>query len=35
MQLFRRGPGTTGIFRKSASLRTVKQLREMLDMGRN
>ncbi|XP_057308377.1 rho GTPase-activating protein 20-like isoform X2 [Hydractinia symbiolongicarpus] len=33
-QLFRKGPSTTGIFRKSALLRTAKQVRQMLDAGK-
>jgi len=33
VQLFRRGPGTSGIFRKPALQRTAKQIRQMLDEG--
>lgn len=33
MQLFRKGPGTTGIFRKSALQRTAKGIRQALDAG--
>ncbi|XP_065650197.1 rho GTPase-activating protein 20 isoform X5 [Hydra vulgaris] len=34
VELFRRGPGTTGIFRKSALQRTAKQIRQNLDSGK-
>ena len=33
LQLFRRGPSTDGIFRKSALMKTVKQLRLELEEG--
>lgn len=33
-ELFRRGPSTSGIFRKSALIRTTKQIRQMLDEGK-
>ena len=33
VQLFRRGPGTPGIFRKPALQRSAKQIRALLDEG--
>ena len=33
VQLFRKGPYTVGIFRKSANARVVKEIREKLDSG--
>ena len=35
LELFRRGPSTDGIFRKSALMKTVKQLRQDLEEGIN
>lgn len=34
VNLFRKGPGTTGIFRKSANQRTAKHIRQCLDTGK-
>ena len=33
LELFRRGPSTDGIFRKSALMKTVKQIRQDLEDG--
>ena len=33
LELFRRGPSTDGIFRKSALMKTVKQIRQELEDG--
>ncbi|XP_066924843.1 rho GTPase-activating protein gacU-like isoform X2 [Clytia hemisphaerica] len=35
VQLFRRGPATSGIFRKPASARAAKQIRSLLDEGKD
>lgn len=35
LELFRRGPSTDGIFRKSALMKTVKQLKQELEEGKN
>ena len=33
LQLYRKGPYTVGIFRKSANARVVKEIKEKLDAG--